>query len=68
MESFRFPKSWNNEALIQVKKLKLVYQELDSFQQIDPGDKKRILRPAASKDKDVAKGTRTRLAVYGEYL
>ena len=51
-----------------VKKLKLAYQELGSFQQIDPGNKKRILRPATFKDTKALKKMRQSLSIYDEYL
>jgi hypothetical protein len=51
-----------------VKKLKLAYQELGSFQQIDPDDKKRILRPKISKNTDSLKKGRKNLAIYDKYL
>ena len=51
-----------------VKKLKLAYQELGSFQQIDLGDKKRILSPATFKDTIASKKIRENLTIYDEYL
>ena len=51
-----------------VKKLKLAYQELGSFQQIDPGDNKRIQSPATSKDTNFSKKIPERVAIYDEYL
>ena len=51
-----------------VKKLKLAYQELGSFQQIDTGDFKRIMTPATSKDIGSPKKMRRNLHTYNEYL
>ena len=51
-----------------VKKLKLAYQELGGFQQIDPADKKRILRPKISKDTNSSKKVRKSLSIYDKYL
>lgn len=51
-----------------VKKLKLAYQELGSFQQIAPGNNKRIQSPATSKDPNSSKKIRESLNIYDEYL
>jgi hypothetical protein len=51
-----------------VKKLALAYQELGSFQQIDPGDNEAILNPKISKDTNSSKKLRKSLTIYDEYL
>ncbi|MGD8523114.1 MAG: hypothetical protein PVF56_18345 [Desulfobacterales bacterium] len=51
-----------------LKKLKLAYQELGSFQQIAPGNNKRIQSPATSKDPNSSKKIRESLNIYDEYL
>ncbi|MGD2186737.1 MAG: hypothetical protein PVI71_11450 [Desulfobacterales bacterium] len=54
--------------LNMVKKIKLAYQELGSFQQFDPGDKTRIQRSKISKDTNSSKKIRENLTIYDEYL
>ena len=51
-----------------IKRLKLAYQELGSFQQIKPGDKKTILKPTSSKNNDTSKEVHDSLAIYDKYL
>jgi hypothetical protein len=51
-----------------IKRLKLAYQELGSFQQINPGDKKTILNPTAIKDADSSTKISDCLATYDRYL
>jgi len=51
-----------------VKKLKLAYQELGSFQQIGTGDIKRIMTPATSKVISSSQKMRQNLNTYNQYL
>jgi hypothetical protein len=58
----------SNGPQSMIKKLKLAYQELGSFQQIDLGDNNEILSPATSKDTNATKKIRESLPNYDEYL
>jgi hypothetical protein len=51
-----------------IKRLKLAYQELASFQQIDKGDYNRIMSPEASKENDDSITKRENLNIYNKYL
>ena len=51
-----------------IKKLKLAYQELGSFQQIDTGDYGRIMSPESSKNAKSSKKIHNNLNIYNKYL
>jgi hypothetical protein len=51
-----------------IKKLKLAYQELGSFQQIDTCDYGRIMSPESSKDAKSSKKIHKSLNIYNKYL
>lgn len=51
-----------------IKRLKLAYQELGAFQQINTSDKETILDPTVDRNTDNSKKMRDRLALYDKYL
>jgi hypothetical protein len=58
----------SNGPQSMIKKLKLAYQELATFQQIKKGDDKKIISPATSKNTDASITNRENLTSYNKYL